>query len=100
MVKKQVLQTHEHSRESVLEKVKSESDQKKLIFKVIYYPAFQNVRNILQELLILLTPGQEHKTVFQDIPGVRFCNGKSLKDHLVRAYQMLKKLEGLNRIQR
>ena len=85
MVRKQVLPVREHSRESLLEKVKSESNQEKLIFNITYYPVFQNVRNIFQELHILLTPDQEHKKVFQDIPVVGFRNGKSLKDHLVRA---------------
>ena len=85
MVRKQVLRALEHSRESLLEKLKLESDQKKLPFYITYYLAFQNVRNILQELHILLTPDLEHKKVFQDIPVVGFCNGKSLKDHLVRA---------------
>ena len=65
--------------------MKSESDQKKLTFNITYYPNFQNVRNILQELHILLTPDQGHRKVFQDIPVVGFCNGKSLKDQLVRA---------------
>ena len=78
MVKKQVLRVREHSRESLLEKVKSESDQKKLTFNITSYPVFQNVRNILQELHILLTPDQEHKKVFQDLPVVGFRNGKSL----------------------
>ena len=45
----------------------------------------KNVRNISQELHILLTPDKEHKKVFQDIPVAGFGNGKSLKDHLVRA---------------
>ena len=85
MISKQVLLTREHSRESLLKKVKSESDQNKLTFNIIYYPVFQNVRNILQELHILLTPDKEHKNVFQDILSVGFRNGKSLKDHLVRA---------------
>ena len=49
MVRKQVLQVREHSRESVLEKVKSKSDQNNLTFNIIYYSVFQNVRNILQE---------------------------------------------------
>ena len=84
MIRKQVLRAREHSRESLLEKVKSESNQRKLTFNITYYPVFQNVRNILQELHILLTPDQEHKKVFQDIPVVGFRNGKSLKDHLVR----------------
>ena len=85
MVRKQVLRAREHSRESLLEKVKSESNQDKLTFNIKYYPAFQNVRNILQELHILLTPDKEHKKVFQEIPILGFRNGKSLKDHLVRA---------------
>ena len=65
--------------------MKAESDQKKLTFNITYYLLFQDVRNILQELHILLTPDQELKTVFQDITVVRFHNGKSLKDPLVRA---------------
>ena len=52
---------------------------------ITYYPVFQNIRNILQQLHILLTPGKEHKKVFQDIPVVRFHDGKSLEDYLVRA---------------
>ena len=43
------------------------------------------MRNIVQVLHILLTPKQEHKNVFQGIPVLGFRNGKSLKDHLVRA---------------
>ena len=72
MVRKQILRAREHSRESLLEKVKSESDQKKLTFNITYCPVFENVRNILLELHILLTADQEHKKVFQDIPVVRF----------------------------
>ena len=85
MVRKQVLRAREHSMESLLEKMNSESDQKKLTFNITCYPVFQNVRNILQETQILLTSDQEHKKVFQNIPVVGFRNGKSLKDHLVRA---------------
>ena len=42
----------EHSREGLLEKVKSESNQNKLTSNITYYPyaVFQNVRNILQEI--------------------------------------------------
>ena len=85
MIRKQVLQASERSRESLLEKVKSESDQNKLTFTITYYLVFQNVRNILHELHILLTRNKEHKKVFQDVSVVGFLNGKSLKDNLVRA---------------
>ena len=61
MVRKQVLWAWEHSRESLLEKLKSEPDQKTLTFNITYYLVFQNVRNILQELNILLIPDQEYK---------------------------------------
>ena len=60
MVRKQILQAREYPRESLLEKVKSESDQNKLTFNITYYPVFQNVRKFLQELHILLTPDKEH----------------------------------------
>ena len=69
----------------LLEKIKSKSDQKKLAFNITHYLAFQNVRNILQELHIHLIQDQERKKNFQDIPVVGFRNGKSLKDHFVRA---------------
>ena len=59
--------------------------KRKLTLNITYYSVFQNVRNILQELHILLTPDKEHKKVFQNILVVGFRNGKSLKDHLARA---------------
>ena len=48
-------------------------------FRFIYIP------DIFQELHLLLAPDKEHKKVFPDVPVVGFCNGKSLKDYLVRA---------------
>ena len=85
MTRKQILRAREHSRERLRKKMKSESNQNKLTFNITYYPVFQNVRNILQELHILLTPNKERKKVFQYIPVPGFRNDKCLKDHLVRA---------------
>ena len=34
---------------------------------------------------MLLAPDEEYKKVFNNVPVVEFCNGKSLKDYLVRA---------------
>ena len=87
LVMKHILRAREHYRESLLKKVKSESDQNTLIFNITYYPVFQNSRNILQELHILRTPDKEHNGVFRDIPVLGFCNGKILKDHSVRVKQ-------------
>ena len=55
------------------------------MFNITYYPVFQNIRNALQELHLLLAPDKKHKKVFSDVPVVGFCNGKSLKYYLVRA---------------
>ena len=46
---------------------------------------FQNVRNILEELQVLLEPDKQHKKVFPEVPIAELRNGKSLKDYLVRA---------------
>ena len=54
-------------------------------YNITYYPAFQHVRRIMEELHILLTPNKEHRKVFPDVPVVGFRNRKSLKDYLVRA---------------
>ena len=59
--------------------------EKKLTFNITYYPAFQNVRNIIEKLHMLFTPNKEHKKAFPDVPLVGFRNGKSLKNYLVTA---------------
>ena len=73
------------------EKEKQQMPEKKLTFSITYFPAFQNVRSIMEELHILLTPNKEHKKVFPDVPVAGFRNGKNFKDYLVRA--KLSKLE-------
>ena len=55
------------------------------MFNITYYPAFQNTKTNLEELQILLAPDNEHQKVFPHVPVVGFRNGKSLKDHLVKA---------------
>ena len=40
MVRKQILRASEYSRESLLENVRSETDQKKLTFNITYFPVF------------------------------------------------------------
>ena len=84
MVRKQVLRARAHSKESLLKQVKSECDQSKLTLNINYYPDFQNVKNILEELHILLT---KNITTFSEIFLLQgfVIVSKSLKDHLVRA---------------
>ena len=85
MIRKRILSAREHSRNDLLEKEKQQLSERKLAFNITYYPVFRNVRGIMEELHILLTPNKEHKKVFPDVPVVGFRNGKSLKDYLVRA---------------
>ena len=91
MIRKQILSSREYSRNDLLEKEKQQVPGKKLTFNTTYYPAFQNVSRIMEELHILLTPYKEYRMVFPDVPVAEFQNGKSLKDYLVRA--KLSKLE-------
>ena len=85
MIRKQILRAREHSRKDLLEREKTETSETKLTFNITYYPVFQNIRNTLQELHLLLAPDKEHNKVFPDVSVVGFRNGKSLKDYLVRA---------------
>ena len=50
MIRKQTLRAREHSRKDLLEREKSGTSEPKLTFNITYYPVFQNIRNILQEL--------------------------------------------------
>ena len=68
-----------------LEKERNQPEENNFTFNITYYPAFQNTETILEELQILLAPDKEHQKVFPNVSIVAFCNGKSLKDHLVRA---------------
>ena len=84
MIRKQILRVQEHSRKNLLEREKTETSEPKLTYNISCYPVFQNIRNTLQELHLLLAPDKEHKQVFPDVPVVGFRNGNSLKDYLVR----------------
>ena len=61
MIQKQILRAGEHSRNDLLEREKQQISEQKLMFIIIYYPAIQSVRNIMEELHILLTPNKELK---------------------------------------
>ena len=102
---KQILRPPEPVREQLLLsppwKRKTRTSEPKLTCNITYYPVFQNIRNILQELHLLLAPDKEHKKVFPDVPVAGFRNGKSLKDYLVRAaYLKLMKPGDVNHVGR
>ena len=82
--KKADVNVWEYSGNDLLEKEKQQMPEKKLTFNITYYPAYQNVRRIMEELHISLTPTKEHRKVFPDVPFISFWKSKSLKDYLVR----------------
>ena len=81
---KQILRPREHSRNDVFKREKPQMSEQNITFKITYYPAFQNVRAIMEELYILLTPNKEHKKLLTNVPVIRFRIGKVLKDYIVR----------------
>ena len=85
MIHKQILRAREHSRNDLLETEKPQMSQPKLTFNITYYPAFQNVRVVMEELHILLTPNKEHNKIFPNVPDIAFRNGKGFNYFLVRA---------------
>ena len=67
MIREQILSAREHSRKDLLEREKTETSDSKLTFNIIYDPVFQNIRTILLELHLLLTPDKEHPKVFPNV---------------------------------
>ena len=67
IIRKQIFTVREHSRNDLLEREKPQMSEQKLTFNITYYPAFQNVRAIMEELHILLTPNKEHKKLFPNV---------------------------------
>ena len=65
MVRMQILKARGESRDGLLERGNTGTSETKLTFNITYYQAFQNVRNILEELQILLTPEKGIKKFFQ-----------------------------------
>ena len=51
MIRKQILRSRQHSRKDLCKREKAKTSEPKLTFNITYYPVFQNIRNILQELL-------------------------------------------------
>ena len=84
-VRKQVLSARSFSRDSLLDRESTRDEQNKINFNLTYYSAFHNVKKIVTELHLLLTPDVAHKTVFTNVPTIGFKNDRSLKDHLVWA---------------
>ena len=85
LVCKETLKARSQSRETLLDKEKMSRNDSRVTFNITYYSVFKNIRNVLEELHILLAPDEQHKKILTDIPRIGFKYGKSLQDHLVRS---------------
>ena len=84
-VRKQVLRGRAFCRDDLLNRERTLQEKTKVTFNLTYYPVFKDVRKILKEFQLLLTPDQAQKKFFSEVSIIGFKNAKSLKDHLVRA---------------
>ena len=80
MIKKEVLGARSIQRKQLLEKEHREKKQLKLTLNISYYSVFQNVKEIVEDLHVLLTPDYSHKIIFDEILRFGFKNNRSLKD--------------------
>ena len=64
-------------------KQKRVANKNRFVFNMTYHPVFSNLKNILSEIHLLLTPDREHRKVFEKIPIIGIRKTKSLKDVLV-----------------
>ena len=67
----------------MLDKEKSQGNDRKLTFNVRYYPVFKNLKSQLKELHIILACDEDHKRVFPEVQITGFKNNKNLKSHLL-----------------
>ena len=85
LVEKEILWARKIPRNDLLDKEKSQGNDSKLTFNVMYYPVFRHLKPQLKELLVILACDEDHKKVFPEVPIIGFKNSKNLNSHLVRA---------------
>ena len=68
LVRKEILKARSHSRETLLDKEKMSRNDDRVTFNLTYHHVFKNIRIILEELHILLAPGDQHRKVLQIFP--------------------------------
>ena len=76
---KEVSRARSYLREELLVKEPKEKKQQELTLNITHYPKYQNLKEILKNLHILLTPDNFHDLDFVETPTVGFKNNKSLE---------------------
>ena len=72
-------------RNELLDEERSQGNDSKLTFNVMYYPVFRHLKSQLKELHVILACNEDDKKVFPEVPIIGFKNNKNLKSHVVRA---------------
>ena len=85
LVRRKILEARKFDRNALLDKPPGGDKERKLTLNITYHPSFAKIKKVLSDIHLLLTPDQEHRDVFSNIPIVGFRNGKNLKSILVRA---------------
>ena len=71
-VRQEILKARKIPNNELLEKERSHQEENKLTFNITYYPTFQNIKTILEELQIVLAPNEEYRKMFPNVPIVWF----------------------------
>ena len=71
-------------RNELLDKEKSQGNNNKLTFNVMYYLVFRDLKCQLKELHVILACDEDHNKVFTKVPIIGSKKNKNLKSHLVR----------------
>ena len=79
VVRQQILKARKFTREDLL---RGETNLSLILLTI---QPIQNLKHILSNINLFLTPDAQHRKVFPEVPIVGFNRGKSLKDLLVRA---------------
>ena len=70
----------------MLNNERSPQVEDRLVLNLTYHPLLKDFQKVLNEAQILLTPNEEHKTVFGEKPPmIGWRKARTLKDYLVRA---------------
>ena len=77
-MREEVLRARKFKRTDLLEEKVKEVNDPKLVLNITYHPAFSKIKDILSRIHLLLTPNEEYKRVFSNIPVIGFKRGKSL----------------------
>ena len=75
-MRKQVLRGRAFCRDDLLNRERTVQEKAQVIFNLTYYSVFKDVREILKELHLLLTPDKAHEKVFSEVSIVGFKNAK------------------------